>query len=177
MADDKIALPDEFLADIESRCLSDPGFPNRDTVLRLISEIRRLNSLLTPAKKSRSMRPTTEAPRCKAIRVLAGQPSRCAATAKYGEYCGLHKPRALKGKSKGCAAKSRSGKDCTAVVRSDNLCPSHWEQILGHDYERDGSGYRCRLCGQRFDYWEVVGKGNARKGSIKHTQRCPKKAK
>ena len=169
-------LTDQFLSDLETRCLSDPKFLSGETILLLIAEVRRLKSLLPRQKKPRQKPPPREASRCKAMRTLGGQSIRCTAVAKYGDYCGLHKPRLLKGKSKGCTATSRSGHPCKAFAMADNLCPSHWEQLLGHDYVRDGSGFQCRSCGASFDYWAVEGLGNDRKGSIKRITTCPAKA-
>jgi hypothetical protein len=172
---DESGLTDHFLYDLETRCQRDSQFPNGETILRLIAEVRRLKTLLLRPKRSRQKPPPIEAAKCKAMRTLAGQSFRCTAVAKYGDYCGLHKPKLLKGKAKGCTATSRSGHPCKAIAMADSLCPSHWEKLLGHDYVRDGPGYRCRLCGSSFDHWAVEGRGRDRRGSIKRIAKCPAK--
>src|SRR6266567_6470309 len=166
-------LTDQFLSDLQTRCLSDPKFSDGGTILRLIAEVQRLKILLHRPKKPRQNAPPREEPRCIAMRILGGHPIRCTAAAKHGDYCGRHKAKPLKGKSKGCTATSRSGQACKGIVMADNLCPSHWEKLLGHDYVRDGSGFRCRLCGASFDYWAVEGRGQGRSGSIKRVATCP----
>jgi len=113
--------------------------------------------------------------RCKFIRTLAGRRLQCQAAAEYGEYCGWHKTRPLKNRSKGCIAINRAGKPCKAVVHADQLCPKHWEKFLGHEYVRDGDSFQCHLCGESFGFWQVFGKGSERTGSVKHISKCPMK--
>jgi hypothetical protein len=169
-------LTDQFLGDLEAKCLTDLKFSDGEIILRLIAEVRRLKSLLPPPKKTRPKNPPREeVPQCKAVRTLGGQPLRCTAAARYGDYCGRHRPNLLKGKSKGCTAISRSGQPCKGIAIADNLCPSHWERLRGHDYIRDGPGFRCQLCGASFDFWTVEGRGKERRGSIKRVTTCPGK--
>jgi hypothetical protein len=171
---DEGGLSDNILSDLETRCLSDSQFPNGETVRRLIVEVRRLKTLLA-RKKQRQKSIPIDTPKCKALRMLSGQSIPCTSAARYGDFCGRHKPKLLKGKSKGCMATSRSGRVCKGIVMAENLCPAHWEKSLGHDFVRDGAGFRCQLCGASFDYWAVEGRGVERIGSIKRVARCPAK--
>ena len=50
-------LTDQFLSDLETRCLSDPKFLSGETILLLIAEVRRLKSLLPRQKKPRQKPP------------------------------------------------------------------------------------------------------------------------
>lgn len=113
--------------------------------------------------------------RCKFVRTLARQRLQYQAAAKYREYCGWHRTRPLKNQSKGCIAINRAGKPCKAEVHGDQLCPKHWEKLLGHEYVRDGDGFQCHLCGELFGFWQVLGQGSERTGSVKHISKCPTK--
>ena len=152
-------------------------------ILVLIKEIRRLRKLVdrSASPTDTVTRPRTSnrdsAKQCQFIREIGGHRFQCAAAAKYGEFCGHHKQRHLKQRPKGCTAIGRTGRRCLAVVMRDELCPSHWLKTFGHVYVRDGEGFRCDLCEQRFDYWAVEGRGRDRKGSIKRLAKCPLKLK
>jgi len=113
---------------------------------------------------------------CAFMRRIAGHQIQCTAQAKYGDFCGKHKPKKLRQQSKGCAAKNRAGVSCKALVLRDDFCPTHWRARFGHDYRRDGKGFRCSLCGATFDFWTVEGRGSDRVGSIRSLAKCPAKA-
>jgi hypothetical protein len=165
----RVAITDELLDQMQAWATHRLTADEYRQIFGLIAEIRRL--------KKRIDRSTERREQCAFTRTIGGQQFRCTATAKYGSFCGHHKPKTLRQRPKGCIARNRTGVACKAVVLSDDLCPTHWQRVFGHDYKRDGTGFRCSLCGAPFDYWLVEGKGRDRTGSIKRVARCPMKAK
>jgi len=149
-------------------------------VISLIREIRRLRKLIHPTPAAMPSRRAAAAgsqdrPQCQFIREVGGRRFRCTAEAKYEGFCGYHRVRPLKRQSKGCHAIARTGAPCMAVVMRDGLCPKHWEKTFGHEYIRDGRGFRCALCSATFNYRDVEGWGRGRNGSIKRVAKCPSK--
>lgn len=110
---------------------------------------------------------------CQFIREIGGLRFRCPARAKYGNFCGYHRPKELKGQPKGCRATARSGMPCAAVILRDDLCATHWQKAFGHVFIRDGQG--CSLCSQKFSYLALEGRGKVLKGRIKRLAKCPAK--
>ena len=163
----RIPITEELLDQIQAWAVQRLTAEEYRLIFGLIEEMRRL--------WKRIERNTERGAQCSFTRTIAGRQFRCAALATYGSFCGYHKPKRLKQLPKGCVAKNRAGQACKARVLSDDLCPSHWQKAFGHDYERDGQGFRCALCGATFDYWSVEGKGRDRIGSIKRIARCPLK--
>lgn len=137
-------------------------------VIAIIQEMRRL--------RTRLARDIQKGDQCTFTRTIAGHQFRCAALAKYGKFCGHHRPRKFKQRNKGCTARNRAGEKCKGMVLKDQLCSTHWQRTFGHDYVREGQGFRCALCAETFDYWAVEGKGRDRIASIKRVARCPTKA-
>lgn len=179
----KQSVTDEALNEFQEWAVRRFSLEDCRRILILINEIRRLRKLGDrSASRTGSLAPPHTSNRdstkqCQFIREIGGHRFQCAAAAKYGDFCGHHRPRRLKQRPKGCTAIARSGKRCLAVVMRDDLCPSHWLKTFGHVYVRDGEGFRCDLCEQRFDYWAVEGRGRDRKGSIKRLAKCPVKLK
>lgn len=163
----RLPVTDELLDEIQNWATLRLSAEEYQAIFGLIEELRRLRKRVT--------RNADAGEQCEFMRTIAGHQFRCAARAKYGKFCGFHKPRKLKQRPKGCIAKNRAGVACKGVVLRDALCPTHWQKILGHDYARNGQGFRCSLCGETFDYWAVEGKGRDRTGSIKRVARCPMK--
>ena len=112
---------------------------------------------------------------CQFIREIGGVRFRCLARARYGDFCGRHKRKELKGQPKGCRATARSGAPCRAVISRDDLCAIHWQKAFGHVFIRDGQAFRCSLCGWEFSYLAVEGRGKVLKGSITRLAKCPVK--
>jgi hypothetical protein len=163
----KVRVTDEFLDQLETWAIRRLTAEEFQEIALLIREMRRLRKRI----EGNAARPA----QCEFTRRIAGHHFRCAAAARYGRFCGYHKPRQSKQRSKGCIAKNRDGAPCKAIVLSDELCPTHWQKVFGHDYKREGKGFRCALCDATFDYWTVEGKGRDRTGSIKRVARCPAK--
>ena len=152
----------------------------RNRITLLLEEIRRLKRLVDrrapQTHKGRGVSTSSskaDVKQCSFMRTIGGKRFRCAAAAKYGDFCGYHKPRELKQQPKGCSAKSRTGWPCEAIVLRENLCPTHWLKAFGHVYLREGDAFRCQLCRATFDYWAVEGRGRDRTGSIKRIAKCP----
>ena len=177
------SVTEEALTEFQKWAVRCCSFEERQRILILIKEIRRLRKLVdrSAGRADTVTHPHTSnrdsAKQCQFIREIGGHRFQCAAAAKYGDFCGHHKPRHLKQRPKGCTAIGRTGRRCLAVVMRDELCPSHWLKTFGHVYVRDGEGFRCDLCEQRFDYWAVEGRGRDRRGSIKRLAKCPLKLK
>jgi len=140
---------------------------------------RKISTLLAELQRPdrQTLQESTRPPfrQCKFMRTLGNQMFQCKAVAKYGDYCGYHKPKDTKGAWKGCTERNNRGARCKATILRDGLCPAHWLKHSGHEYVRHEAGYRCHLCGSRFDWWQVNGHGAARKGSLKYMARCPAK--
>lgn len=160
-------ITEELLDQIQSWAVRRFTAEEHEVFVHLVQELRRL--------QKRVAAKVQKGEQCAFIRTIGGHQFRCAALAKHGSFCGYHKPKARKQRTKGCLAKNRAGVACKAFVLRDDLCPTHWQKEFGHDYQRDGKGFRCRLCGAVFDYWAVEGKGRDRIGSIKRVERCPAK--
>lgn len=164
----RLLVTDELLDEVQNWATHRLGAEEYHLIFGLIEELRRL--------RKRAAQNIETSAQCEFMRAIAGHQFRCAARAKYGRFCGFHKPRKSKQRSKGCVAKNRAGVACKGVVLRDDLCPTHWQKAFGHDYQRSGQGFRCGLCGEMFDYWTVEGKGRDRIGSIKRVAICAVKA-
>ena len=123
----------------------------------------------------KTLKKGTEFRQCKAIRTVAGHVFQCRAEARFGEFCGYHKPRELKQRSKGCTVLNRDGIECKARVLADGLCPAHWQKAFGHEYVAEGSLFRCRLCNESLESWAVGQRGGRRARGIKRRIKCPAK--
>ena len=184
----RLRLTDELLDEVQNWATRRLNPEEYRVIFGLIDELRRFRKHLTQnvedpqplagaGSRRRTARPgAAPAVQCEFMRTIAGHQFRCAAQARYGSFCGFHRQRKLKQRSKGCTAKNRAGIGCKGVVLKDGLCPTHWQKAFGHAYERDGAGFRCALCGETFDYWVVEGKGRDRIGSIKRVATCRVKA-
>src|SRR5260221_14435960 len=127
-------ITEEALNEIQQWAVGCLAQDECDRVMNLINEIRYLRKLVRPVSggeiksTARRDRPDQDnKQQCQFIRKIGGHQFRCAAAAKYGDFCGYHKPRQLKNVPKGCRVTARSGAPCMGVVLRDGLCPTHWE--------------------------------------------------
>ena len=169
----RIRLTKKLLQQIQKWADQDLAPERRTWIVALIAEFRKLKGWPSAGFEKPKEQIVSQ---CKFVRNLAGHVVPCTAPAKYGDFCGLHRTKRLKQRPKGCVARNRAGEPCKAVVFSEGLCPTHWQKTFGHDYVRDGAGFRCESCGSSFDYWTVEGLGRDRKGSIKRVAKCPSRA-